>query len=98
LILKVDEEGFLIDRDDWTKNAMLELALAEGVILTSAHVKYIMAAREMYADNRTVPSIREFAKHFGMSRKARELYQLFETSPMKRIAKWGGLPKTHGCL
>ena len=31
-------------------------------------------------------------------RKAQPLYELFETGPMKRIAKYGGLPKPTGCV
>jgi len=45
-----------------------------------------------------VPPIREFAKHHGMDRKAQPLYDLFETGPMKRIAKYGGLSKPTGCV
>lgn len=96
--LNVDGEGFLVNRDDWNEEVMHELARRDGMELTDEHVKYILAARDMYEENGTVPAIRDFAKHFGMDRKAKPLYALFESGVMKRIAKWGALPKPTGCV
>lgn len=96
--MKTDAEGYLLDRSEWTPEIMMQLAKADGVDLTDQHIVYIMKAREMYEESGTVPLIRVFAKQFGMDRKAKALYDLFETGPMKRIAKWGGLPKATGCV
>ena len=60
--------------------------------------KYEIRAREMYNETGTVPAVRVFAKEFGMDRKAKELYDVFESCPMKKIAKYGGLPKPTGCV
>ena len=96
--LVTDGEGFLADRSQWSEEVMHELASRDGMTLTEEHVKYILAARTMYDENGTVPPIREFAKHFGMDRKAKPLYELFQSGVMKRIAKWGALPKPTGCV
>ena len=96
--LEVDGDGFLINRSDWSEFNMYTLAGKDGLTLTAEHCKYIMAARKMYEETNTVPAIRDFAKKFGMDRKAKELYALFESGPMKRIAKYGGLPKPTGCV
>ena len=95
--LNVDGDGFLLDMSDWTTDVMHELAAQDGVTLNEEMIGYIMSAREFYDEYQTVPPIREFAKHHGMDRKAQTLYDLFETGPMKRIAKWGGMPKPSGC-
>lgn len=95
---KTDGDGFLINRDEWDEDFMISRAFADGLELTEEHIKYIEAARKMYLEDGTVPSIREFAKHFGMDRKAKHLYSLFESGVMKRIAKYGGLPKPTGCV
>ena len=50
---------------------------------------YIDKAREMYNKSGTVPAVRIFAKEFGMDRKASKLYEVFESGPMKKIAKYG---------
>ena len=93
-----DAEGYLINRSDWTNQFMAAAAAKDGVTLTEEHVMYIKNARTMFERDGTVPSIREFAKSQGMDRKAKRLYEIFESGVMKRIAKWGGLPKPTGCV
>jgi tRNA 2-thiouridine synthesizing protein E len=97
-MLETDGDGFLLDMNTWTEESMLELANKDGVTLTDEMQNYILSARAVYEETQTVPSIREFAKLHGMDRKAQKLYDLFETGPMKRIAKYGGLPKPTGCV
>jgi tRNA 2-thiouridine synthesizing protein E len=97
--LNVDGDGFLVEREQWNEAVMHQLAALDGMVLTDQHVKYIMKARQMYEEDGTVPAIRIFAKAVGIqNRQAKELYDLFETGPMKRICKWGGLPKPTGCV
>ena len=97
--LQVDGDGFLVNRDDWSEALMHQLAARDGMALSEEHVGYIFKARDMYEQDGTVPPIRIFAKAVGIKdRKAKELYELFETGPMKRICKWGGLPKPTGCV
>lgn len=96
--LNVDGDGFLINRDDWSEEVMYELARQDGIELTDEMVKYILDLRELYADTGTVPSIREFAKRHGMDRKAKPLYELFKSGPMKRLAKYSACPKPTGCV
>jgi tRNA 2-thiouridine synthesizing protein E len=96
--LNVDGDGFLIDPNDWNEEVMYELARKDGLELNKEHIKYIMDARKMYEVNGTVPPIREFAKSYGMDRKAKPLYALFESGVMKRIAKYAALPKPTGCI
>lgn len=96
--MNVDGDGFLVDMNDWTLTTMRELAELDGVTLTDEHIKYILSARDWYEEKQVVPTIREFAKYHGMDRAAKPLYDLFETGPMKRIAKYGGLPKPTGCV
>jgi tRNA 2-thiouridine synthesizing protein E len=95
---ETDAEGYLVNREDWTNEFMMQAARNDGVELTSEHIKYIKNARMMFERDGTVPSIREFAKSQGMDRKAKKLYEIFESGVMKRIAKWGGLPKPTGCV
>ncbi len=96
--IETDGDGFLIDPSTWNEEVMYELARRDGLELNEEHVKYILAARSMFEENNTVPPIREFAKHFGMDRKAKPLYELFLSGVMKRVAKYGGLFKPTGCV
>lgn len=96
--IETDGDGFLIDPTVWTEEIMYELARRDGLELNEEHVKYIMTAKQMYENNGKVTPIRDFAKHFGMDRKAKPLYELFQSGVMKRIAKYGGMPKPTGCV
>tara|TARA_B100001559_G_C15940866_1_gene367606 strand:+ start:42 stop:332 length:291 start_codon:yes stop_codon:yes gene_type:complete len=93
-----DADGFLINTADWSIEIMQEMAEADDFEITDQIKTYIMKAREMYNETGTVPAVRIFAKEFGMDRKAKELYDVFESGPMKKIAKYGGLPKPTGCV
>lgn len=96
--LNLDGDGFLVDSSQWTEEIMYELARKDGLELNEEHVKYILDAREMFLESATVPAIRNFAKKHGMDRKAKPLYDLFTSGVMKRIAKYGGMPKPTGCV
>ena len=93
-----DADGFLLNTSDWSLEIMREMAKNDGFQITDQIMTYILKAREMYHETGTVPAVRVFAKEFGMDRKAKELYDVFESGPMKKIAKYGGLPKPTGCV
>ena len=93
-----DADGFLLNTSDWSLEIMEEMAKNDGFEITDQIRTYIMKAREMYNETGTVPAVRVFANEFGMDRKAKELYDVFESGPMKKIAKYGGLPKPTGCV
>jgi tRNA 2-thiouridine synthesizing protein E len=96
--LNVDADGYLKNPEDWNEEVMYELARQDGLELTDEHVEYILEARAMYEEDGVVPPIRVFAKKFGMDRKAKPLYDLFEKGVMKRISKAGGLKAPKGCV
>lgn len=96
--LNRDGDGFLVDSNDWSEEVMIQMAEEDGFLITDEIKTYINKAREMYSQSGTVPAVRIFAKEFGMDRKASKLYEVFESGPMKKIAKYGGLPKPTGCV
>ena len=93
-----DGDGFLVNIDDWSEDVMYQMAESDGMEITEEIKTYIDKAREMYAETGTVPAVRNFAKEFNMDRKASKLYEIFQSGPMKKIAKYGGLPKPTGCV
>jgi len=93
-----DGDGFLRDMNQWSEEVMYAMAAEDDFNLTDEVKGYIMKAREMFEESQTVPAIRVFAKELGMDRKAKALYDVFESGPMKKIAKYGGLPKPTGCV
>ena len=96
--LNRDGDGFLINTSDWSEEVMYEMAKSDDMEITEEIKTYINKAREMFNETGTVPAVRIFAKEFGMDRRASKLYEVFESGPMKKIAKYGGLPKPTGCV
>lgn len=98
MALERDGDGFLLNMNDWTLDAMFEMASNDGVDMTDEKVRHIELAREMYGETSIVPRVKDFGKALGMDRKAKGLYEEWKTGPMKQIAKYGGLPKPTGCV
>ncbi|MBK1705473.1 TusE/DsrC/DsvC family sulfur relay protein [Halochromatium glycolicum] len=92
----LDNEGFLVNRDDWSEELAVELAQQDEFEMNEQVMQLIREARSMYDNDGVVPPIRIFAKKQGVSTK--ELYNIFKKGPMKLICKWGGLPKPTGCV
>ncbi|WP_373510550.1 TusE/DsrC/DsvC family sulfur relay protein [Thiocapsa sp.] len=92
----LDNEGFLLNRDDWSEEVAVELAKADDFEMTDQVMGFIREARAMYEADGVVPPIRIFAKKQKVSTK--DLYDIFRKGPMKLICKWGGLPKPTGCV
>ncbi|NBC46638.1 MAG: TusE/DsrC/DsvC family sulfur relay protein [Gammaproteobacteria bacterium] len=92
----LDNEGFLVNRDDWSEELAVELAQQDEFEMNDQVMQLIREARSMYDNDGVVPPIRIFAKKQGVSTK--ELYNIFKKGPMKLICKWGGLPKPTGCV
>ncbi len=95
--VEVDDEGFLQQPDQWTKEIGAEIARENGIAeLTGRHWQVIDFMREAYLKDGTAPSIRTLGKASGVPVK--ELYQLFPKGPAKLAAKVGGIPKPRGCI
>jgi len=96
--VEFDAEGFLVDRDDWSREIMAAIAEDAGIDLTDEIIGYVETARTMFEEDQTVPPIRKFSKATGGDRKGTHLNEIFHGAPMKKIARLGGLPKPTGCV
>ena len=95
--VEVNEEGFLIDRDQWTPEVAEALAEDVGVgSLGDKHWQVISFCREDAAREGQPPGLRRISKLSGVNMK--ELYQLFPKGPGKLAARIAGLPKPQGCI
>ena len=92
-----DEEGFLVDPAQWTRDIGAEIARESGIPeLSDRHWMVVEFMRERYLTTGAAPSIRSLGKESGVPIK--ELYQLFPKGPAKLAAKIGGIPKPRGCI
>ena len=92
----LDEEGYLLNLQDWTPELAHHLAKDVDVKLTDAHWEIIYLLREFYKDFEVSPAMRPLVK----AEKGRSIYlmTLFPGSPPKLAAKIAGLPKPANCL
>ncbi len=92
----VDDEGYLIDPKQWTREIAIAFAQELGITLTEAHWKVIDFIRKDGAEAGAAPNIRRITKVTSVSVK--ELYALFPNGPAKTAAKLAGYNKPQGCV
>ncbi len=91
----VNEEGYLTDLSQWTKQVGLELAKQEGIEMTDEHWTVIDYLQETFR-NKEPLSIRSLGKRGPVSIK--QLYALFPDGPLKKASKIAGIPKPASCI
>jgi len=92
-----NEEGFLINPTDWSKEIAVEIAQGENIPeLTDAHWKVIEFARANAEKSGAAPTLRQITQGAGVPTK--ELFKLFPKGPAKKVAKISGLGKPEGCV
>ncbi len=96
--VEVNEEGFMTNPTEWTKEIAIEIAKEEGLPeLTPAHWKVIDFARQKAMENSgAAPTLRTITTNAGVTTK--ELFALFPKGPAKKVAKIAGLGKPEGCV
>jgi tRNA 2-thiouridine synthesizing protein E len=95
--VELNEEGFMIEPNAWTKEIAIGLAKEEGIDdLTDTHWKIIDFCRQKAADTGNAPTLRAITKGSGITTK--ELFTLFPKGPSKKVAKISGLGKPEGCV
>ena len=65
--VEVDDEGFILNHEDWTKEMAPELAREEGIDeLTEGHWKVINFIRKDYQETGQIPTIRRMKNAGGI--------------------------------
>jgi dissimilatory sulfite reductase related protein len=95
--VNVDDEGFLTDLSQWTRDIAAAIAKEEGIAeLTAAHWKVLEFMQKEFRESGQAPSIRRLNKSGVVTTK--DLYALFPGGPAKKAAKIAGLKKPEGCV
>ncbi len=95
--IEVDEDGFMLEPDQWNEKVALALATTEGVAnLSEDHWKLIHYLRDYYQKFGIAPMIRKLCKETGFPLKT--IYELFPSGPAKGACKVAGLAKPTGCV
>ncbi len=99
----VDQEGFLVDLNDWSESVAEALANAEGITLQAEHWEVLQVLREFYQEFQLSPATRPLIKYSALKLgpekgNSMHLNRLFKGTPAKLAAKLAGLPKPSNCI
>lgn len=99
----VDQEGFLVDLNDWSEPVAEALADAEGLTLQAEHWEVLGVLREFYQEFQLSPATRPLIKYTALKLgpekgNSMHLNRLFKGTPAKLAAKLAGLPKPSNCI
>lgn len=100
-IIETDEQGYLLDLDDWSEDFARALARHDGIELYVDHWELIWYFRDYYEQTRSLPTMHRMVLELGKrggerfrDRKAYEkhIYRLFPADPVREVCKLAGLP------
>jgi TusE/DsrC/DsvC family sulfur relay protein len=95
LCVTCNEQGYLTDLNQWTKEVGSEIAKEEGIDMTEKHWEVINYLQDQC--RKEVPlSIRKIGKSGVVDIK--EFYQLFPKGPLKISSRIAGIPKPVSCI
>jgi len=95
--VQVNDEGFMTDPSEWTREIAVEIARDEGIDpLTEAHWKVVEFCRQSAKDSGKAPTLRQITTGTGVSTK--DLFALYPKGPAKKVARISGLGKPEGCV
>ncbi len=96
-VVRVDAEGFMVDRDAWSREIGEALAAEVGIApLTPKHWQVIEFCRQDAAETGASPGMRRITTALGIAPK--EMYALFPKGPGILAARVAGLSKPKSCV
>ena len=100
---ETDEEGYLVDLNEWNEDVAKILAEQENVNMSDQHWEVVNFLREYYNEFQIAPAVRVLTKAIGKKLgpekgSSKYLYELFPYGPAKQACKIAGLPKPTGCI
>jgi tRNA 2-thiouridine synthesizing protein E len=98
-----DNEGYLLNLQDWSPTIAEQLAATTGIQLKDDHWQIIHILRSFYQSTGISPAMRILVKlvrrELGETKgNSIHLLQLFPNSPAKLASKIAGLPRPTNCL
>lgn len=91
----VNEEGYFTEPSQWTREIASAMAKEDDLDLTEKHYEVLMFLRDKFAKGETI-TIRSVGTS-GIT-DIKGFYTLFPGAPMKKAAKYAGIPKPASCV
>lgn len=100
--LNLDKYGHLVDFADWNKTVAEQLALDDGICLSTEHWQLINAVQSIYHQTGDTPPMRLLIKLLRERVNPRIdslfLYRLYPENPVRFASRHAGLPKPKHCM
>lgn len=98
-----DDEGYIVNLDEWSRDLAAEIAKAENLEMTENHWKVIDFLRTYYDEFQLAPAVRVLVKNAKKKLGAeignsKTLDAMFPQGAAKQGCKIAGLPKPTGCV
>jgi TusE/DsrC/DsvC family sulfur relay protein len=94
-VIHLNEEGYLLNIDEWSKNVAIEIANEESIIMTDKHFEIVDFIRLKVKACETL-TIRSIGKS-GIT-DIKGFYNLFPGAPLKKASRIAGVPKPSSCV
>jgi len=96
--IELNEEGFMLNPEEWDKEVAKVLALEEEGIedMSEEHWTVVNYIREYFLEKNMAPMVRKVCKSTDFP--LRRIFELFPSGPAKGACKLAGLPKPDGCV
>lgn len=97
--IEVNENGYLLNIEDWSEQVAGAIAESEGIELTERHMDVVNYLREQYFEhNGEQPNnrvmVKEMGKLWGEKINTKTLFDLFPGNPSKQAGQIAGLPES----
>ena len=93
--IAVNNEGYLTDLNQWSREVATHIAKEEGIDLTDEYWPVIEYLQEQHR-NEIPLTIRKVGKSGIVNIK--EFYALFPGGPLKKASRISGIPKPASCI
>ena len=93
--VKLNDQGYLTDFNDWSREVAFALAEEEGITLCENHWPIIKHLQEQHLQDVAL-SIRKVGKSGIVDIKG--FYALFPGGPLKKASRIAGIPKPASCI
>lgn len=95
IAIDLNEDGYMVNMDQWNKDVAVELAKEEDIELTDKHFEVLEYIRNKVKSGETL-TIRAIGKSGIVEIKG--FYQLFPGGPLKKATKIAGVLKPASCV
>jgi len=99
-IIEVNEQGYLVNLENWSEDVAETIARLDGYELKVDHWELILYVREYFLEKQTCPTMHTIVQDLAPKntrfhdRKSYEkhIYSLFPNDPCHEVCKLAGLP------